>query len=504
MSGIEVEPAVADEPGERHPGLRREVHRQARRRRHRGDDRDRGRERLLDDLEARTAAHEQDRRRRTWIGAEAPADHLVDRVVASDVLTRREEIARGVDERGAVETAGRLKDGLRRGEPRGQGGDRRRFDRRARRDGRAVPQDGFDRARAAEPAAGRRERVVAGEPFGELGDGPVDPHVDHVGEVRLLGMTPEDEARDLVRSAAITPSLASMPSTRSVSAPGVRMVTSQRQPFRWISSGSSTASASRVARRAGRPGRDTPHLRRDGRLGRCLAGDGGTRHREDDSNATFDVTTEDRARRYRSSARRAPERQRGGELRWRVDAPEAHAGGIERLEHRRRDATGARLVGEHVQPALAAGDQRVQPRRQRPSIERDQRLRATVPDRHHDIDRGAALGREARDHARAYERRVASESERPRGRDDVEPAGERGQRPRTRMIVVHDRRRRSARERWEVLPWSRDEDDLVGPRARLLDDAREQRRSIEIEPRFRSTHTRRASADQNDRRKVVV
>jgi hypothetical protein len=38
-----------------------------------------------------------------------------------------------------------------------------------------------------------------------------------------------------------------MPRTRSASVPGVRIVTSQRHPFRWISSGSSTASASRVA-----------------------------------------------------------------------------------------------------------------------------------------------------------------------------------------------------------------------------------------------------------------
>ena len=155
-----------------------------------------------------------------------------------------------------------------------------------------------------------------------------------------------------------------------------------------------------------------------------------------------------------------------------------------------------------MQTALAGRNQR--PVRRAGAIERDERLRAVVPDRHDGVHVGPSRRHEVRDDARVDERRIAPEEQRPGGVHRFEPTGERGQRPGARMVVVDYERRDVDGERRQRLTRRGDEHDLGAPRAHLLDDAREQRLAVEIEPRLRSTHARRATADQDDRREIVV
>src|SRR6266404_897938 len=58
--GIHIHALLAHEPNQRLPALLRELHGEARRRRHRRDDRHAPGERLLHDLEARSPADDQD------------------------------------------------------------------------------------------------------------------------------------------------------------------------------------------------------------------------------------------------------------------------------------------------------------------------------------------------------------------------------------------------------------------------------------------------------------
>ena len=93
--GVDVEAVAAQEADERHAEPVRGLDREVRRSRDRGDDRDAGDGRLLDDLEADPAAdHEDPAVERHRLGQDLRPDQLVERVVPADVLAQREQLAR--------------------------------------------------------------------------------------------------------------------------------------------------------------------------------------------------------------------------------------------------------------------------------------------------------------------------------------------------------------------------------------------------------------------------
>src|SRR3954469_22930366 len=103
---VDVEAGAPDEPEQRNAGGVREGDSEARGSGHRGDDRYATNPRLLHDLERDTAADDKDGRNHADFIDQHPAEHLVYRVVAADVLRRHDELASDGEERRAVKSAG--------------------------------------------------------------------------------------------------------------------------------------------------------------------------------------------------------------------------------------------------------------------------------------------------------------------------------------------------------------------------------------------------------------
>src|SRR5581483_9716672 len=99
---------------QRDPAVGRELDREARRRPDRDDDRAAGDGSLLDELERESAADADDavRERQTPL-AVRPADDLVERVVATDILPQAEQAAGRVEQPGCVQPACGGEGGLR-------------------------------------------------------------------------------------------------------------------------------------------------------------------------------------------------------------------------------------------------------------------------------------------------------------------------------------------------------------------------------------------------------
>ena len=206
-------------------------------------------------------------------------------------------------ERGARAARRSRKTGCAAREPRGQVGDRRRRDRRARRHAAGAAAGPPRRARAAEPAARRGERLRCGRgaPCSSA-SGRSSRTSTTFARSGSSGWRRKTTLVDLARRG--DHALAREHAEHEVGVGAGRPHGHEPAPAVQVDL-ERLLDRERIADR-GRlrcPGRHTPHLRRNGRLGRCLAGDGGTGHRGNDSNAALDVTTEERARRYRSSAR---------------------------------------------------------------------------------------------------------------------------------------------------------------------------------------------------------
>ena len=134
---VDVEAAAADEADQRDAGFLGQLDRQARRRRHRGDERHAGQPRLLQDLERGAAADEQQRvAGRQPAGQQPPADDLVDGVVPPDVLGGVDDVAVERAQRGGVQAAGGGERLLERREARRQRADRVGIDGARQNDGR--------------------------------------------------------------------------------------------------------------------------------------------------------------------------------------------------------------------------------------------------------------------------------------------------------------------------------------------------------------------------------
>ena len=189
---------------------------------------------FCDELEREPATHAEDLSgERQPPLPQRPADHLVHRVVAPDVLARGERLSRRVEEAGRMQAAGAQERGL--AQTVGQGrraANDRRPDRPAA-DG-AMHRDLLQRALAADAARGGRiEAPRAGVAQQRA------LHLDHVrGEV--VGQP--DLARRRSRS---SPRRAGSRARAPRRVPGVRIVTASGSPSTRISSGSSTATSSR-------------------------------------------------------------------------------------------------------------------------------------------------------------------------------------------------------------------------------------------------------------------
>ena len=92
--GIDVERWGAEKTDQRLAAFAGEVHRQSGGRGDRSDDRNPSRERLLDDLERRASAHNQDViSERKQIVEEGAANCFVDRIMTADILPENNQVA---------------------------------------------------------------------------------------------------------------------------------------------------------------------------------------------------------------------------------------------------------------------------------------------------------------------------------------------------------------------------------------------------------------------------
>lgn len=108
-----VPPPFSDERVQRQPPFQSRPHRQARRRSHRHQGRDRRHHRFLHDLESGAGADHQDAVAEWhFAGQQCMADDLVDGVVTADVFAQAEELAAEVEERRGVEAAGGVEEAL--------------------------------------------------------------------------------------------------------------------------------------------------------------------------------------------------------------------------------------------------------------------------------------------------------------------------------------------------------------------------------------------------------
>src|SRR5207248_4187295 len=105
---VDVDSTLADEPAERHAAIHGELDRQTGGRADRDEQRTAGDGGLLDELEREPPADAEDGAREgKQPRTERPADHLVHRVVAADVLAQAPELAALVEETGRVQPARR-------------------------------------------------------------------------------------------------------------------------------------------------------------------------------------------------------------------------------------------------------------------------------------------------------------------------------------------------------------------------------------------------------------
>jgi len=150
---VDVHAAVADEAAESDAAILGELDREAGRRADRDEDRAAGDGGFLDELERESSAHAQDRvGERQQACAEGPADDLVHRVVAADVLACAKQVAVHAEEAGRVEAAGRGERGLGGAQPFRELGDERGRHAQRALDPRRLDRDRLERPLAADAA----------------------------------------------------------------------------------------------------------------------------------------------------------------------------------------------------------------------------------------------------------------------------------------------------------------------------------------------------------------
>jgi hypothetical protein len=104
---VYVHMLAAGEPAQRHATVHRELDRERRRGPHSDEDRCAGDGGLLHQLERQPAADAHDPSvQREPFGQQTPPDHLVHRVVATNVLARADQRTVGVEQAGRVQSAG--------------------------------------------------------------------------------------------------------------------------------------------------------------------------------------------------------------------------------------------------------------------------------------------------------------------------------------------------------------------------------------------------------------
>ena len=177
----------------------------------------------------------------------SPADDLVHRVVAADVLAEAEQLAALVDEAGRVEPAGRGERRLGGAQSFGKRGDELGREHELAVHGRSLHRHRLEGALPANPARGRGVEVAA----------------QAARSVSSTSASTALAARSAGGAAAIgwNPSESRNPSASSSSWPGVRIVTATGSPPTRISSGSSTATSSGSSTPPGRRS-DRDRLRR--------------------------------------------------------------------------------------------------------------------------------------------------------------------------------------------------------------------------------------------------
>src|SRR3954452_8341345 len=110
---IDVELVTTQEANERHAEAFGEINSQTARRGNGAEHRHAGRRTFLGNLEAGAATHHHDLIVKWKLSLkERPADQLVDRVMASDILAQREELTLRCKETGGMESACRIEDAL--------------------------------------------------------------------------------------------------------------------------------------------------------------------------------------------------------------------------------------------------------------------------------------------------------------------------------------------------------------------------------------------------------
>ena len=209
--------------------------------------RDAGEVRLLRELERRPARHLEHRAaQRNPTVAQGPADHLVDGVVAPDVLAEAQQLTAGVEQAGRVHATGAVEHRLVLTQPVGQGGHQLALEHRVVVGHRSMGDlvDCLDRRRAADAARAGRVDVPLQRRVGQR-DAGASTASTTLNVCRPCSSVPAQNRIAASWSAdQITPSETRKPATRSKSSPGVRIVTTYGEPPSRISSGSSTASAS--------------------------------------------------------------------------------------------------------------------------------------------------------------------------------------------------------------------------------------------------------------------
>ena len=159
--------------------------------------------RLLDELEGEAAADAENRARERQQPVEkGAADHLVQRVVAADVLADAQQLALGGEEPGRVQPARCLEGRLCLAEPVGKLDDQRRLDPQVALHPRRLDRDGLERALAADTARGRG--VEAALQPAEVCIGRVDVDrvdgeiVGHAGGERVQSLREAEAERELL------------------------------------------------------------------------------------------------------------------------------------------------------------------------------------------------------------------------------------------------------------------------------------------------------------------
>src|SRR4051794_3205762 len=112
-SCIHIETLATQEPDQSQVHLTRELDCQVRGRRHGSQYRDSRNDRLLNNLETATPAHQQNAVvERNAVLKQAPANNLIHSVVPADIFTHHQQLARGTKQSRSVQTAGTTKDRL--------------------------------------------------------------------------------------------------------------------------------------------------------------------------------------------------------------------------------------------------------------------------------------------------------------------------------------------------------------------------------------------------------